>query len=288
MRTAVWATFLVITLAAGCDNSDELQPHEDFPVVAVARAGEREVYLSEMRRMGRYVYLVFKYRDEMTSFYRTSISCAEITGGIDTEFEKTVSNGWIELRCKTDYPIETRELEFVLRLCEEPPCENADIVLQADVPPVGEVIKPNESGRAAGVVFSIEAVANLLGEANPEVSGQPRDDAFVLRYGEKSIVADKGNETLLGVVCKAVYPDAVPDLPRGYSEWDQVVLITDRGEQLGGAKSTDDSGQSRYFALVSVGRERIPRSVKACFFSASKLASLRREFVFSDLANPGD
>ncbi len=286
MKSAVLIA-AVLVLTAGCNGGGAVQPHRDFPVVATVRAGGMTVYLSEVRRLGKRIYLVFRYREPEGASHRTSIVCTEITGGFDSEFEKIVNDGWVELRCETDYPIEAKELEFVLRVCEDPTYERADVVLTARVPGVGEVAKPRVAGEAGGVSFSIEALANLKGDSDPEPNGKPEAGAVVVPYGGKNVVVRSGGENVLVVICKAEFPGASPDLPRGYFERHQVMVTAGTGSALGGAPpSTSDTGSARYFALVSVGTERMPREVKACFFSASTLASLRKEFVFSGLPNP--
>ncbi len=277
---------VALLLLAGCNGQEATEPHKDFTVIASATAGGMTVYLSEVRRLGKRIHLVFRYEETPDTARRTSIVCSEITGGTDSKFERVAKDGWVELRCKTDYPIEAEELDFVLRMCEEPECEKADVVLTAKVPATNEVVKPGVADRAGDVEFSIEALANLKGGSNPQLNGQPGDDAAVLPYGSKNMVIGKGSENVVAVVCKATFPGPIPGLPRGYSEWDQLMVTTGSGSNLGGATSTSDIGTMRYYAQVSVGMERVPQEINACFFSASTLAALRREFVFSSLPNP--
>jgi hypothetical protein len=283
--TAFIATVLAV-LAAGCNGTESVQPRRDFPVIAKAQSGGTVVYLSEARRTGRWIRLVFRYREAEKPLRRHSIACAEITGGFETEFDETTRDGWVVLKCRTDYPMEARELGFVLTMCEERECEKADVLLGAKLPALGEVSKPGVSGRAGQAQFAVERIASLKGTANPQLDGKPCSRDYIIPYGGKCVTVTPGNENVLVVICKVEFPGAIPDVPRGFSEWDQVIVATGRGEWLGGAKSASDVENSRCFALVSVGREHMPREIKAYFFSAASLAALRREFAFAGLPNP--
>lgn len=277
---------VVLSLLAGCNGQEAIEPHKDFPVIASATAGGMTVYLSEVRRLGRRIHLVFRYEEAKDTARRTSIVCSEITAGADSEFERVAKDGWVELRCKTDYPIEAKELGFTLRMCEEPECKKADVVLAAQVPDANEVAKPGVSDMAGNVEFSIETLAHLKGSSTPRLDGQPGEASVTIPYGSKNLVVDKGPENVVAVVCRAKFPGPIPELPRGYSEWDQLVVTTGSGSNLGGATSTCDAGSTRFFAQVSVGMEHVPRQINACFFSASTLDALRWKFVFSGLPNP--
>jgi len=290
--TTAWIISLTIAAGlavcmSGCGGEVEITAGEDFPVVAKAQAGGMEVYLSEVRRMGKKIYLVFRYLEQKETLHKTSIICAEITGGMDSEFEKIEKDGWVELRCKTDYPIEAKELGFILRMCEEPSCAKADIVLPVEVPGKGKVEKSGLSQMHGGVKFTLVSVAHLESDPWPKTDAEMENaKGRAVTYGEKHIVVNPGEESALVVVSRAEFGREMPLLPRGYSEWDQVIVTDKAGKDLGGAISTSDAKGSRYFAHVWVGKNAAPGKIKACFFSAVTLAGLRREFVFSGLSNP--
>ena len=286
MRFAVLLVSAALIPLCGCNGDGDVKPYRDFPVIATAEAGEVTVYLGEVRRLGKRVFLVFRFEETEKAVFRSSIVCSEITGGADSEFERIAKDGWVELRCETDYPIEAKKLEFVLRMCEEPACEKMDVALRTQVPALGEVGRPAVSERAEEVEFSVEMLACLKGDPDIRLDARPGDGAIMFPYGNKNLVLGRGDENVIVVVCKARFPGAIPDVPRGYSEWDQVIVADNAGTVLGGAKSTSDVGNERYYALVSVGREKIPGEINVCFSSVSTLASLRREFAFSDLRNP--
>ena len=156
---------VLAALAFGCNGETVMTPGKDFAVMAKAEASGMVVFLSEVRRMGKQVYLVFRFRIPETTIARTSIICAEITGGIDSEFEKIEKDGWVELRCRTDYPLDAKELGFVLRMCEEPSCARADIALDVSVPSAGGEEAPGISGHHGGTKFRVERIAYM--ESDP-------------------------------------------------------------------------------------------------------------------------
>jgi hypothetical protein len=286
MKWVLSALLVLQGMVSGCGPGEVARPSKDFPVIAKAKSGDTIVYLSEVKRVGTRIYLVFYYREAEKALSRTSIACSEITGGFDTEFDETVKDGWVKLQCRTNYPIDVKKLEFVLAMCQERGCEEMDITVTAGVPAVGEISEPGVSSKKGDVRFSIERIANLKGGSSPVLDGKPSSRDYVIDYGDKFITVTPGEENVLAVVCKAEFPGTIPDVPQGFSEWDQVLVTTGRGERLGGAKSTGDSGNTRYYALVSIGREEMPSKVKACFFSANTLVSLRKEFAFAGLPNP--
>lgn len=286
MRYAVPALMVLFAIACGCSRDEIILPNRDFPVIAKAESGDTTVYLSEVKRVGKRVYLTFRYREKEKELRRASINCSEITGGFDTSFVEVKKDGWVELRCTTDYPNKADKLEFVLAMCRERECEKADVTLAAEVPEEGVISKPGVSGRTGDVGFFIERVASLKGTSSPVVDGKSSPSDYVIPYGEKRLTIARGDENILVVICRADFSDSIPFVPRGFSEWDQVIVTAGRDGRLGGAKSTGDSDGSRYFVLVSVVDDRVPSDIKASFFSASALASLRREFSFSGLPNP--
>jgi hypothetical protein len=288
MRFLFLTALSISFIAVGCDGGEAIQPYRDFPVVAAAKSGDTTVYLSELRRLGKKILLTFRYEEPESTPSRASIVCTEVTGGTKTEFDpKIIKDGWVELTCKTDYPIDAQEIGFSLRMCEEPSCDNADAVLTAGVPPVGEVSKPAVSCRAGDIEFSVDVVAYLRGDSWPDLDGVPGENGRAIPYGDKTVVLKDGSEGTIVVICKTQFKSAIPDVPRGYSEWDQVVITDGDGDELGGVPiSTSDVENARYFALVSVGRKQTPGRIKACFFNSSTLQSLRREFVFLGLPNP--
>ncbi len=277
--------WLALLLVAGCNGAGVSEPYKDFKVVAESESEDTVLYLCEMHRVGGNLHLVFRYRDASARFHKNAVSCPQIPGDLDALFDSpVVKDGWVELRCRMEYPAKTEKLGFIVRMCAEQSLENADVVLSTDVPAVGKIASPGESGSAKGTVFSIETVANLRGKL--ETGADRKSAKFVIPYGEKEIVVKEGTESVLVVIYKAGFDGSIPDIPREYTEWDQVKVSTGRGAKLGGWPFTSDAGSTRYFALVSVGIDPLPREVTACFYSAEKLSSFRREFVFSGLANP--
>jgi hypothetical protein len=283
----VGAALLMLLLAGGCGGDAIPEPYKDFQVIAESESAGTVLYLHEVQRVGENLHLVFRYRDTGTEYRKNSVSCPRVPGDIDASFDPPeLKDGWVELRCRMDYPARAEKLGFVVRMCAERSRENADIVLSVDVPAAGQVARPDLSRSMNGVTFSVEAVANLEGKL--ETGSDRKSAKAVIPYGSKDIVVKEGNESILAVIYKAGFAGNIPDLPREYTEWDQVLVSTGKGVKLGGWPYTSDTGKARYFALVTVGSDPLPQEINACFFSAAKLSSFRREFVFSDLANPRD
>jgi hypothetical protein len=288
MRTALPA-FVLLLLLWGCGGEEAAAPYEDFPVIAQAASGDMVVYLCEAHRAGKHVSLFFRYRDTGMLFLKTGIECTEIIGGFETKLERRTDGGWVELRCETDYPAEAAQLSFVLRMCEEPTCDKADVTHSLDVPAAGETARPSVAVHAGGTTFSVETVAHLRGDSWPQTDGQPGEGAVSFPYGKKTVVVNPGDENTLVVVCKAVFHESIPVLPRGYSETDQILVTNSAGRVLGGPpKAASDVGAARYYAKVSVSSTEMPLGINVCFFAAETLASLRREFAFCGLPNPRD
>jgi hypothetical protein len=282
---AAGAAWIVLLLAAGCAGDRVPEPYKDFQVIAESESGGTLVYLCEARRVGRSLHLLFRYREPQAQFHKTSASCPHIPGSLGASFDPVmVKDGWTELRCRLDYPEDAEKLGFTLRMCEERSRENSDAVLEVNVPSAGEIVKPGLSGSVNGVTFSIETIANLEGKF--EMGADRKSAKAAIPYGAKEIIIKNGKESVLVVVYKAFFAGSIPDLPREYTEWDQVLVSTDKGVKLGGWPYTSDTGGARYFALVSVDSDPMPRVITAWFYSAKKLSSFRREFAFSGLANP--
>jgi len=282
---AAGAACIILLLGAGCAGEKVPEPYKDFQVIAESESGGTLVYLCEARRVGRNLHLLFRYREPEAQFHKTSVSCPSIPGNLNASFDPvTVKDGWTELRCVMDYPEDAEKLGFTLRMCEERSRRNCDAVLDLDVPGVGEVIRPGLSSSVNGVTFSVESIANLKGKF--EVGADSKSAKVRVAYGAKEIVIKDGSESVLVIVYKARFAGSIPDLPREYTEWDQVLVSTARGVKLGGWPYTSDAGSARDFALVSVDTDPMPRVLTACFYSAKKLSSFRREFAFSGLANP--
>lgn len=278
-------TCVALLLITGCGGEAVPEPYKDFQVIAESESGGTTLYLCEAHRVGGNLLLAFKYRNTGAEFHKNSVSCPRIPGDVDASFDPPmVKEGWVELRCRMDYPADAEKLGFIVRMCEERSQENADIVLTAEVPPSGEVVHPGLSKSVDGMIFSVEQIANIEGRLETNSDGRP--SKAVIPYGEKRIILKEGTERILAVVYKADFKDSIPDIPREYTEWDQVLASTGRGVRLGGWRYTSDTGSARYYALVTVGSEPLPGEISASFFSAAKLVSFRREFVFSGLANP--
>jgi hypothetical protein len=286
MRILISAIAVLFTVC-GCGGGETAVPHEDFPVIAQAASGDMVVYLTEARRTGTRISLVFRYRDTDTLFQKTAIECTEIVGGFETTYERENMDGWVEMKCETDYPAEAAQLTFILRMCEEPAWEKADISHEIVIPPVGEITSPGISSKAGNSSFSILTVAHLKGDSWPEMNGQRAEDTTLIPYGLKNVAVKSGGEDTLVIVCKAAFRGAIPELPRGYSETDQVIVVNLAGRALGGPpKAASDVGTERYYAKVFVSSEPAPEEIRVCFFTVDTLASFRREFAFSGLPNP--
>ena len=275
----------MLFLVGGCGGEAVPEPYKDFQVIAESESGGTVLYLHEVQRVGENLHLVFRYRHTETEFRKSSISCPQIPGDIDASFDPPeIKDGWVELRCRMDYPAKSEKLGFTVRMCAERSRENADMVLSADVPEAGQIARQIISKSRNGTKFSVEAMANLRGKL--KTGGNGKSPKAVISYGEKEIVVEEGTESILAIVYKAAFDSSIPDLPREYTEWEQVLVTTGRGVKLGGWPYTSDTGNARFFALVTVGSDPLPQEITAYFYSADKLSSFRREFVFSDLANP--